>query len=66
MYLQDNSFGQGFSGSMVDPALMESTRPISRYAENVQSEMHTIKKQEDKLEGNVQISSGDYLDNNGY
>ncbi|TID14509.1 ATP-dependent DNA helicase [Venturia nashicola] len=66
MYLQGNSFGHGFSGNMVDPALMDTARPISRYEENVQSELHTIKKQGDKIEGNVQMPGGDYIDSNGY
>ncbi|KAE9986483.1 hypothetical protein EG327_004296 [Venturia inaequalis] len=67
MYLQGNGFGHGFSGNMVDPALIENTRPISRYEENVQSEIHTIKKHEDRIEGSVHIpSGGDYLESNGY
>lgn len=62
MYLQSNAVNHGFSGNMVDPALMDNTRPISRYEESVANEIHTIKKQEDKPEGNVHLPSSDYYD----
>ncbi|QDS75032.1 hypothetical protein FKW77_006059 [Venturia effusa] len=67
MYMQDH-VNHPFSAEIVDPALMEPTRPTSRYMEQVQHQIADLKsapKQDDKSEASVQIPSDQFYVN-GY